>query len=47
LILAEGKSAGEIGFMSDEERKELMAEVEDTALKIEQNTDEKLEEIEE
>lgn len=47
LILAEGKAAGEVGFMSDEERKELMAEVEDTALKIEQKTDEKLEEIEE
>lgn len=47
LILAEGKSAGEVGFMSEEERKELMAEVEDTALKIEQKTDEKLEEIEE
>jgi hypothetical protein len=47
LILSEGKSAGEVGFMSEEERKELMAEVEDTALKIEQKTDEKLEEIEE
>jgi hypothetical protein len=32
---------------SSDERKELMAEVEDTALKIEQKTDEKLEEIEE
>lgn len=47
LILSEGKLAGEAGFMSDAERKELMAEVEDTALKIEQKTDDKLEEIEE
>lgn len=47
LILSEGKSAGEVGFMSDAERKELMAEVEDAALKIEQKTDDKLEEIEE
>lgn len=47
LILAQGKSNGEDGWMSDEERKQLLMEIEDTAVKIEQKTDEKLEEIEE
>ena len=47
LILAQGKSNGEDGWMSDEERKQLLMEIEDTAVKIEQKTDDKLEEIEE
>jgi hypothetical protein len=47
LILAQGKSNGEDGWMSDEERKQLLMEIEDTATKIEQKTDDKLEEIEE
>ena len=46
LILAEGKSNGEDGWLSDEDRKQLMEEIEDTATKIEQKTDDKLEEIE-
>ena len=36
LILAQGKSNGEDGWMSDEERKQLLMEIEDTAVKIEQ-----------
>lgn len=47
LILAQGKSNGEDGWMSDEERRQLLMEIEDTAVKIEQKTDDKLEEIEE
>lgn len=47
LILAQGKANGEDGWMSDEERKQLLMEIEDTAVKIEQKTDDKLEEIEE
>lgn len=47
LILAQGKSLGEDGWMSDDERKALLDEVEDVAIKMEQKTDDKLEEIEE
>ena len=39
LILAQGKSNGEDGWMSDEERKQLLMEIEDTAVKIEQKTE--------
>ena len=47
LILAQGKNTGEEGFLSEDDRRALMEEIEDVATKIEQKTDEKLDEIEE
>lgn len=47
LILAQGKSSGEEGWLSESERQQLLEEIEDTAVRIERQTDGKLEEIEE